>query len=96
MRLQLDGRRAVLLVRGRPDVERLPFQLDVILYEDAANNRNSIVVDSTGNATVNALVADCQQRLPSDADNPARSEIQRQITDLEGRITQLKSAIGAA
>ena len=66
----------------------------VILYEDAVGNRSSIVVDSTGNTTVSALVADCQQRLPSDVNNPLKTEIQREITALEGRITQLKSAIG--
>jgi hypothetical protein len=68
----------------------------VILYEDAVGNRSSIVVDSTGNATVNALVADCQQRLPSDTNNPMKAEIQREIAGLETRLTQLKTAIGAA
>ena len=67
----------------------------VVLYEDTVGNRNSIVVDSTGNATVNALVADCQARLPSDANHPAKAEIQREITELTNRITQLKTAIGA-
>jgi hypothetical protein len=66
----------------------------VVLYEDAVGNRNSIVVDSTGNATVSALVADCQQRLPSDSANPAKTQIQQEIANLEGRLTQLKSAIG--
>ena len=68
----------------------------IILYEDAVRNRNSIVVDSTGNGTVNALVADCQQRLPSDVNNPAKTEIQREIAGLESRIAQLKTAIGVA
>lgn len=68
----------------------------IILYEDTVGNRNSIVVDSSGNATVNALVADCQSRLPSDANHPAKVEIQREITELQSRISQLKTAIGQA
>ncbi len=68
----------------------------VILYEDVVGNRNSIVVDSTGNGTVSALVTDCQQRLPSDVNNPAKVEIQREISALETRLTQLKTAIGVA
>lgn len=68
----------------------------IILTEDTLGNRSSIVVDSTGNATVAALVADCQQRLPPDVENPAKAEIQREITNLEGRLGQLKAAIGMA
>ena len=68
----------------------------IILYEDTVGNRNSIVVDSSGNATVNALVEDCQSRLPSDANHPAKAEIQREVTELEKRIAQLKTAIGEA
>ena len=68
----------------------------IILYEDTVGNRNSIVVDSKDIAAVSALVADCQSRLPSDANHPAKAEIQREITELQSRITQLKTAIGAA
>ena len=68
----------------------------IILYVDVVGNRNSITFDSTGNATVNALIADSQQRLPPDNANPARAEIQQEIANLETRLTQLKSAIGAA
>ena len=67
----------------------------IILTEDSIGNRGSVVVDSTGNATVSALVADCQRRLPSDAENPAKAEIQREIASLESRLGQLKTAIGA-
>src|SRR4051812_32949655 len=35
MRLQLDRRGAVLVVRRRADVERLAFERDVILHENA-------------------------------------------------------------
>ncbi len=68
----------------------------VVLYEDAVGNRNSVVFDSSGNATINALVADCQQKLPSDANNPAKAEIQREIAGLESRLAQLKTAIGVS
>jgi hypothetical protein len=64
------------------------------LYDDGIGNRNSFVFDSTGNAAVAAVVALCKQKLPSDAENPAKAEIQREIASLESRLGQLKTAIG--
>ena len=68
----------------------------IILFVDVVGNRNSVVFDSTGNTTVDALVSFCQQRLPPDSANPAKAEIQQEIVNLENRLTQLKSAIGVA
>lgn len=66
----------------------------IILYVDAVGNRNSIVLDTAGNANVNAFILQCQQLLPPDTSNPAKAEIEREIDALEVRITQLKAAIG--
>lgn len=68
----------------------------IILFEDAAGNKSSIVYNSAGNATVDALLAECRRRLPAESENPAKAEIQREIASLEGRLGQLKAAIGAA
>lgn len=66
-----------------------------ILYDDLAGGRQSLTFDSSGNASVQAVVALCQQKLPSDANHPAKAEIQREIASLESRLGQLKTAIGA-
>lgn len=66
------------------------------LYDDGLGNRNSFTFDSTGNAAVASLVAECQRRLPSVGENPAKAEIELQIASLESRLGQLKAAIGAA
>ncbi len=68
----------------------------LVLYDDLAGGRQSLTFDSTGNAVVQAVVTLCQQRLPSDANNPAKTEILSEIGRLEGRLTQLKQAIGVA
>ena len=66
----------------------------IILYEDVVGRRNSIVFDSSGNAHVEALVTECIQKLPPEEDNPAKSEIEQEITELEYRLSQLKQSIG--
>ena len=66
----------------------------IILYEDGVGNRNSIVMDTTGNTTVSDFVSQCQQRLPADSANPAKQEIEREISALEQRVSELKAAIG--
>ena len=68
----------------------------IILYVDRAARRNSIVVDTTGNGVIQQLVEQCETHVPSDEENPAKPEIQQEISALESRITQLKQSIGAA
>lgn len=67
-----------------------------VLYVDSVGRKNSIIFDSTGNATVDQLMTECQQRLPPDSANPGKAQIQDEITALEGRLTLLKQAIGTA
>ena len=67
----------------------------IVLYMDAVGNRNSLSFDIAGNAAVAAFVAECQQRLPADNANPAKPEILQEINNLQARIAELKTAIGA-
>ena len=67
----------------------------IVLYDDLAGGRQSLTFDIAGNAAIQAVVTLCQQRLPSDADNPAKAEILVEIARLETRLTQLKGAISA-
>jgi hypothetical protein len=67
-----------------------------ILYLDAAGLRNNTVFDSTGNAAIDSAVAECRQRLPSDTANPNRAQIERQIAELQSRLTTLRQSIGQA
>ena len=66
----------------------------VIQYFDSAGRSDNLVVESGGNAHVAGLVADAQQRLPSEQNHPAKSEIEQEIEELEYRLTQLKQSIG--
>jgi hypothetical protein len=68
----------------------------VVLYVDLVGRRNSVVIDSTGNATVASLVTDCQRRLPADDQNPAKAEVEQEITELQYRLQMLKQSIGQA
>ena len=56
---------------------------------------SSQMFDSAGNTHVEALAAECAQRLPPDEQNPARSEIEQEISELEYRFPQLKQWIGS-
>lgn len=73
----------------RPDQKRV-----TVVYVDAAGRRNTLAFDSTGNAAVQTLVADCQSRLPDDTEHPDKPQIEKEIQDLETRITQLRESIG--
>jgi hypothetical protein len=75
----------------RPEDQKM-----IILYLDLAGRRNSIVVDTTGNSVVEQLVTQCEAKIPPDVDNPAKPQIQQEITDLEARITKLKQSIGVS
>lgn len=66
----------------------------IILYEDGIGTRDTILFDSTGNAAVASLLAECQGRLPTPSQNPAKTEIEKQISELQKRIASLKEAIG--
>ena len=75
----------------RPDDKKM-----IILYMDLVGRRNSIVSDTTNNAVVQQLITQCKAQLPSDAQNPAKDEIQQEISELEFRLGKLKESIGAA
>jgi hypothetical protein len=67
----------------------------VIQYLDDNKRPLNLTLDTTGNSTVTALVADAQQRMPKPQDRPDKLQIQKQISQLEGRIRILKESIGA-
>ena len=73
----------------RPDAQKM-----IILYLDRAEERHSLVVDTAGNSVVQQLVTQCESKLPTDANNPAKPQIQQEISALEGRLAKLKQAIG--
>jgi hypothetical protein len=75
----------------RPDDKKM-----IILYLDVVGRRNSIVSDTTNNTVVDQLITQCKTQLPSDAANPAKDEIQQEISELEYRLGKLKQAIGVA
>ena len=66
----------------------------IILYVDLVGRRDSIVLDSTNDAAVQQLIKSCQTKLPADADNPAKPQIQQEIAELESRVAKLKQSIG--
>jgi uncharacterized protein YceH (UPF0502 family) len=68
----------------------------IVQYSDSAGRQNNLVVDSTGNSTIATLLADAQQRVPAEKDNPVKSEVEQEIAELEYRLTQLKQSIGVA
>jgi hypothetical protein len=65
-----------------------------VLYVDSAGLKNSFIFDSTGNVTVDKLVAECEQKLPPDAENPNKPQVLQEITALEYRLKMLKQSIG--
>lgn len=66
----------------------------IMLYTDGLGHRFTKVFDSTGDATVAALISQYEQQLPPDDANPAKTEIQQEIAALEDRLTKLKESIG--
>jgi hypothetical protein len=66
----------------------------IVLFEDLVGRRESLFFDSTGNPKVEALLAECQQKLPPDSEHPAKQEIETQIGELQYRLSQLKKSIG--
>ena len=68
----------------------------IIQYSDNAGRRGNVDYDSTGNATVDSLVSDAQQRVPAERDRPDKAVIELEISELENRLKQLKQSIGIA
>lgn len=66
----------------------------IILYMDLTGRRDSIVVDHSGDTKVQQLIQAYTAKLPSDADNPAKPQIQKEIAELESRVAKLKQSIG--
>jgi redox-regulated HSP33 family molecular chaperone len=66
----------------------------IIQYSDSAGRSDNIVVDSTGNSNVSGLLANAQQRLPSEQNHPDKTEITQEIGELEYRLKMLKQSIG--
>jgi hypothetical protein len=75
----------------RPAREQL-----IVQYSDRAGRTSNLTVSTANNASVAAVLADAANRLPTDAENPAKAEIQQEIGNLEDRIRLLKQSIGAA
>jgi len=68
----------------------------ILLIQDLGGRKETLILDSTGNAKVDAVVAEFQQKVPPDTENPAKAEIQQEIAHLEARLTELKQSIGIA
>jgi hypothetical protein len=66
----------------------------IILYVDVVGRRNSIVLDLNSMNTAQTLLAECQQKLPPDNQNPAKSQVEQEIGELEYRLSQLRQSIG--
>lgn len=68
----------------------------IVLYLDQVGNRNNLTFDIEGNAKVQAVIEECQAKLPAEEEHPDKTEIEQEISELEYRLTQLKESIGAA
>lgn len=66
----------------------------IILYMDVVGRRNNMTLDTTNDAVVQQLVQQCTRKLPADAENPAKEEIEQEISELEYRLAQLRKSIG--
>ena len=66
----------------------------ILLYIDQIGRRETLVFDSSEISGVSQVIAECQNRLPTDANHPAKAQIQQEITELEQRVVQLKQSIG--
>ena len=75
----------------KPDQNKL-----IIQYSDDLKRPSNLMVDTQGNATVAALVADARGRIPKPENHPDKPQIEKQIVQLENRLKQLKQSIGQA
>ena len=73
----------------RPEKGRL-----IIQYSNNTGRRNSIAVNNAEITSAAALIAECQQRMPQELDEEAKSEVEQEIDELEYRLKQLEQSIG--
>jgi hypothetical protein len=66
----------------------------IVLYVDAAGNRNSMVLDDNTIPGLQAVVAACREKLPSNQASPFKDKIEREIAGLEARLSELRRAVG--
>jgi hypothetical protein len=66
----------------------------IVLFDDIVGRKESMTFDSAGNPRVDALIAECQQKLPPDSEHPAKKAIEAEISELENRVQKLKQSIG--
>jgi len=67
----------------------------ILLCEDKLGNRESRLFDAS-NPKVQSVIEEFQQYVPSDTENPAKEEIEQEISELEYRLAQLKESIGTS
>ena len=75
----------------RPSQNKLTIQ-----YSDEANRMANVVVDTTNDAKVAAVISQAQQKIPAPQDRPDKAQIEKEITALEARLQGLKESIDAA
>jgi hypothetical protein len=63
-----------------------------ILSVDLVGRRN-MTLDTTNDAVVRQLVEQYNCKLPADAENPAKEEIEQETSELEYRLSQLRKSI---
>ena len=68
----------------------------IVLYLDQVGNRSNLTFEVAESQNAQAVIAECQGKLPSDEEHPDKDEIEQEIEELEYRLTQLKESIGAA
>ena len=68
----------------------------IIQFSDGAGRADNLTIGTENNSNVAAIVADARNRLPAEADNPAKEEIEQEIAELEYRLRLLKQSIGQA
>lgn len=68
----------------------------IIQFSDSAGRADNLTIGIENNSNVAAIVADARNRLPAEADNPAKEEIEQEIAELEYRLRMLKQSIGEA
>ena len=60
----------------------------LILYIDRVGERFNLALEMAEIPAAAQVVQQCQDRLPPDAEHPARSQIETEINELEKRLTQ--------
>jgi hypothetical protein len=68
----------------------------IVIYADTVGYRGQLMLDAASLPEAGQLISVCEQRLPSDAENPNKDEIEREISALEKRLTALREAVGTS